>query len=283
MNEKIVWDYLIEHIGNPCGAAGLMGNLWAESGFKPTNVQNSYEKKLGMSDAEYTAAVDDGSYTDFATDRAGYGLAQWTNGTRKRNLLAYAQHAGKSIGDLGMQLDFLMHEMRSSYNTVLEVLRTAASVQEASDIVLTKYERPADQSDAAKKRRAGYGQKYYELYAADAQPVVYKLGERILRSGDTGDDVRELQEALNRLPCIASKLTVDGIYGSETVRAVYIMQTVYGIEVDGKYGPESHRTLMGALAALDKPTEKAWEDMTLEEKVEDLHRWQMEMMKEENV
>ena len=40
---------------------------------------------------------------------------------------------------------------------------------------------------------------------------------------------------------------------------------------------------MEALAAMDKPAEKTWEDMTLEEKVEDLHRWQMEMTKEENV
>jgi len=35
------------------GAAGLLGNLQAESGLNPRNLQNSYEKKLGMSDEEY--------------------------------------------------------------------------------------------------------------------------------------------------------------------------------------------------------------------------------------
>jgi hypothetical protein len=35
-----------------------MGNLYAESGLKPTNLQNTYEKSLKYSDAEYTAAVD---------------------------------------------------------------------------------------------------------------------------------------------------------------------------------------------------------------------------------
>lgn len=275
MNEKIVWDYLIQRIGNAYGVAGLMGNLWAESGFKPTNLQGTYEKKLGMTDAEYTAAVDDGTYPDFVTDRAGYGLAQWTNGTRKRNLYDFAKNAGKSIGDLGMQLDYLMQELATDYRTVKETLRTAASVQVASDIVLTKYERPADQSDAAKKRRAGYGQKYYDLYADSAPPASYALGERILRKDEIGDDVRELQAALNRLPIMVTPLAVDGVYGAETVRAVYTMQQIYGIEVDGRYGPESHRTLMTALAALDKPAEKRWEDMTLEEKVEDLHRWRM--------
>lgn len=271
MSEKIVWDYLIEHIGNPYGVAGLMGNLWAESGFKPTNLQNSYEKKLGMTDAEYTAAVDDGSYTGFATDRAGYGLAQWTNSARKSNLHDFAKDEGKSIGDLRMQLDFLMHEMQG-YKTVLDTLRTATSVQEASDIVLTKYERPADQSDAAKKRRAGYGQKYFDLYATGEPVAVYKLGDRILRSGDTGDDVRELQKALNRLPNTVQKLEEDGVYGSETMRGVYTLQTVYEIEVDGKYGPVSHKTLTEALKKLEQtPVQK----LTIEEKVEQLWEWMM--------
>lgn len=31
-----------------CGAAGLMGNIYAESGLVPTNLQNSFEKKLDI-------------------------------------------------------------------------------------------------------------------------------------------------------------------------------------------------------------------------------------------
>ena len=40
------------------GVAGLMGNLYAESGLNPQNLQNTYEKRLGFTDASYTAAVD---------------------------------------------------------------------------------------------------------------------------------------------------------------------------------------------------------------------------------
>ena len=81
---------------------------------------------------------------------------------------------------------------------------------------------------------------------------VYKLGDRTLLKGSKGDDVKELQEALNKLPCIASKLTVDGDFGTNTARAVYTFQTIYEIKVDSKYGPESHKTLMAALEALEK-------------------------------
>lgn len=169
MNEKKIWDYLLAKIGNPFGVAGLMGNLYAESSLQPDNLQNTYEKKLGMSDASYTAAVDSGGYTNFAKDSAGYGLAQWTYWSRKQNLLDFAKEKGASIGDLDMQLDFLMKEL-TDYSSVLKTLRTASSVREASDIVLTKYERPADQSEAAQARRASYGQKYYDKYATATAP-----------------------------------------------------------------------------------------------------------------
>lgn len=56
---------------------------YAESGLMPNNLQNTYNNKLGKTDAEYTAAVDNGSYGNFVKDSAGYGLAQWTYWSEK--------------------------------------------------------------------------------------------------------------------------------------------------------------------------------------------------------
>ena len=138
-----------------------MGNIQAESGLNPKNLQNSYEKKLGMNDDEYTAAVDSGAYKNFATDLAGYGLCQWSSG-RKKALLD--SRGNKSVGDLQVQLDFLWKELSTSYKNVLNVLKTAKSVKEASDIVLTKFERPKDQSESVKVKRASYGDDFYKKY-----------------------------------------------------------------------------------------------------------------------
>lgn len=160
-----IWNRLDDEGFNDCGKGGLMGNLDAESGLKPKNLQNSYEKKLGYTDDSYTAAVDNGNYGNFVKDSAGYGLAQWTYWSRKQDMLTFARAAGKSIGDLEMQLDFLCKELKESYPTVYNKLKTAASVREASDIVLTQFERPADQSEAVKLKRANMGQKYYNQYA----------------------------------------------------------------------------------------------------------------------
>ena len=48
------------------------------------------------------------------------------------------------------------------------MLKAATSVREASDVVLTKYEKPADQGESVQKKRASYGQKYYDKYAGTA-------------------------------------------------------------------------------------------------------------------
>jgi len=145
------------------GIFGLFGNLYAESGMKPGNLQNSGEKKLGLTDEAYTAAVDSGSYKNFAHDSAGYGLAQWTYWSRKEAMLAFHQAKGASIGDALTQAEFLHKELSEGYKPVLSILKTAASIREASDAVLLQFERPADQSEAVRKKRAGFGQEYEVL------------------------------------------------------------------------------------------------------------------------
>ena len=167
MNEKRIWDFLLEKIGNPCGVAGLMGNLYAESGLNPRNLQNTYERKLGMTDEQYTKAVDKGKYKagSFIHDSAGYGLAQWTYHTRKEKLLNFAKKRKASIGDLDMQLEYLWQELQG-YKGVLKALCEAKSVRKASDAVLTQYERPRNQGDSVKKKRASFGQRYYDQFAS---------------------------------------------------------------------------------------------------------------------
>ena len=165
--EKVIWDTLMGFIGNAYGVAGLMGNLYAESALNPRNLQNNGNKMLSMTDDEFTAAMDVGAYNNFVHDGYGYGLAQWTYHSRKAALLAYVRERGKSIGDLAAQLGFLRQEL-GGYRTVFSVLKSANSVREASDIVLMQYERPANQSESVQKKRAGYGQKYYNKYVGVA-------------------------------------------------------------------------------------------------------------------
>ena len=175
MTEADIYAYFKAQGMTDCGVAGLMANLYAESGLRSNNLQNSFEKKLGMDDETYTAAVDSGAYGNFVKDSAGYGLAQWTFWSRKQALLSFAQGKGASIGDPRMQCEFLMKELTESYKSVLAVLKSAESVRQASDAVLLGYERPADQSTAVQEKRAAYGETYLERYAGKAAKVPYKV------------------------------------------------------------------------------------------------------------
>lgn len=162
--EQKIWSFLMQEISNPYGVAGLMGNIKAESNFNPCNLQNSYEKRLGYTDESYTKAVDNGTYSrnSFCHDSAGYGLCQWTYWSRKQNLYDTLKKSGASIGDLFSQLSFMLDELRSY--RLLDSLKSAKSVKEASDLILTRYEKPADQSESAKRRRAEMGQTIYNNY-----------------------------------------------------------------------------------------------------------------------
>jgi hypothetical protein len=108
-NSKAIWDYLVNEAGlTPAGAAGLMGNLDAESGLNPQNLENRFEKllyytvtietdetdetipgeagetnpdetaeveKIYYTDETYTEAVDNGTYRYGDYDNAGESFA----------------------------------------------------------------------------------------------------------------------------------------------------------------------------------------------------------------
>ena len=188
-NEERIWKFLKEVGLNDYAAAGVMGNLYAESGLSPTNLENYYESKLGMTDEEYTVAVDNGAYANFVHDSAGYGLAQWTYWSRKQGLLEMAQGKGVSIGDLDMQLEYLWQEMLG-YHGMMVKLKAATSVQEASNAVLLDFERPADQSEAVQFARARMGQDFYDEYALTSRLGETEKEDEEMRY-NTVDDVPE--------------------------------------------------------------------------------------------
>lgn len=79
----------------------------------------------------------------------------------------------------------------------------------------------------------------------DSEMKEIKLGDRLLRRGNIGKDVKELQKLLNEL--LNLKLDEDGEFGNNTEQAVEKFQARYGLSVDGQYGPQSHAKLMSLI------------------------------------
>lgn len=175
--EEKVWFALIDAGYSAYSAAGVMGNLAQESGFKSNNMQDSYQKGLGMNDETYTAAVDNGTYDNFVNDSVGYGLAQWTDSSRKAKFYAYIQSKGVSISDLKSQIEFLLAEMDvtessdfATFNFLnkkghnYETWFNATSATDAAISFCYSFERAGKSALATRTRLAEeYYQKYKDL------------------------------------------------------------------------------------------------------------------------
>ena len=99
----------------------------------------------------------------------------------------------------------------------------------------------------------GYGEKILGILAKIlAVGVRKKLGDRTLRKGDEGEDVRELQELL---VVLGFKLEADGKFGPVTEAAVKALQLECRLTVDGIYGAKTHEALFDALEEPVDPEE----------------------------
>lgn len=97
--------------------------------------------------------------------------------------------------------------------------------------------------------RWGWMTKYFNYDGAGSVPVpeVPELGHRTLAMGDTGDDVKVLQESLIALGYSCGKWGADGEFGKATRNAVLAFQKDAGLDANGVVGPETVATLNARL------------------------------------
>lgn len=141
--EEKIWNYLVGELKlSDKQAAGVMGNMQQESGFDPTIVNS---------------------------DSGAYGIAQWYAG-RKTALENFAQEKGKSMSNLGVQLEYLKKELEGSYKTsVYEPLKNASTVAEATRIWLEKFEvpcMPGPACDGEMNTRLPMSQGFFDKYSS---------------------------------------------------------------------------------------------------------------------
>lgn len=84
-----------------------------------------------------------------------------------------------------------------------------------------------------------YGNKSLEWFLQDVHST---LGERLLKNGKKGADVKELQQLLNKL--LNRQLIEDGEYGPATKKVVEEFQITHNLDNDGIYGSITHQTLL---------------------------------------
>jgi len=85
-------------------------------------------------------------------------------------------------------------------------------------------------------------------------PQIPPYPGNVLRVGATGNDVRLVQQAINRLvpsfPGRLWRITEDGIFSNATRDAVFAVQSIFGLNVDGSVGPMTWDRLMREAAGV---------------------------------
>lgn len=132
--EEVVWDYLKAAGYSDIQVAGIIGNLYQESGLNPARVESNGE---------------------------GIGLVQWSFG-RKQSLINYASSKGKDWSDLESQLEFLVSELDSKqfYQPYKDSFMNPYSVNEATEAFCFGFERP----NKAKANLSFRQEKAWEAY-----------------------------------------------------------------------------------------------------------------------
>ena len=140
--------------------AAIVGNLWKESALRPENVSDYFNRTSNISDDQYTQMVNDGTYSNFVNDQEGYGLAMWTHSDFKGPMLDMAKKHGKSIGDLGFQLDYLWDTLNGRWKkSVLDPITASDSLEDGAVTFMQNYEKPEGMYTDQKKNERIQGAK----------------------------------------------------------------------------------------------------------------------------
>ena len=79
----------------------------------------------------------------------------------------------------------------------------------------------------------------------NAPTVYYSLRLPLLEKGAEGESVKALQHLLICNEHYLGRNGADGIFGSDTDKAVRAYQSANGLEVDGEVGPKTWAKLLG--------------------------------------
>ena len=109
---------------------------------------------------------------------------QWTYPTRKAGLYDLAKEQCLSVGDAFIQVEWLVRELwQPEFKQVMETLQNSVSIRDCSDVLVKKFLRPADQSEAVCAYRAKLSREFYQEFAdgeaedPDGQPDTVEVNE----------------------------------------------------------------------------------------------------------
>ena len=212
-NQEMAFGFLVSKGLTPQQAAGVVGNMVAESGVLPMRLQGKPAEELVSS-----VKVE-------SMGNIGWGIVQWTPGSK---MIKPSISAGKSydeIDTLAYQLQFLWEQLEGTGTgaTIGEKaagdhLKLQTTIDGSARSFMLKYERPADQSEAHQRARVKLANDVFGRYG-DSQYAGISSGGC---SGEGAGDIvsiakAELAKNIKEQPigCDAGNPSIKGSCGKE--------------------------------------------------------------------
>lgn len=238
-----VYNWGIDHGYTPQAICGILGNMKQESDVNPTCLQ---------SPTPYAAGIVQWERYDKCTGRFAY-------------MKKYAESKGKTWKDLQCQLEFMDMELSGNdveyggdgyANTLLKKyagsyakFKALTDVEEAVRIFHDAFERSSIPNWSVRYNAANT---FYEKFKnGTSSSYEISSSDRILRLGDSGEDVKKMQQLLINRGYDLGPDGADGEFGQNSYNALIEFQNYHNLEADGEYGPMSK-------AILEQPFNRNW-------------------------
>ena len=236
------------------GCAGAIVNFEQESAINPINVEDRYHTSAAKTDEAYTRLVDTDPSYDFANDNGlhfGYGLAQWTDPSRKVKMRKFHTSRNVSIGDFKTQVEFFIYECRSDYPGTWSLLCSSKSAYDCAYNFCKIYENPAN-AEAQATYRAGQAQAWYDWLKEnqgeavpdpepekddEGIPIPTTWPPRTIDKNCAGWPETWLLQAI--LKCRGYNVLVNGQWPESLTEALKTAQQAMGLTADGCAGPKT--------------------------------------------
>ena len=208
--EEALWFSFIAAGYSEESTAGVMGNIFQESGFN-TSAADWTRPDWSV---QYLAAVDSGTISrdEFIHDGQGFGIAGFTYHKCKAVVYDLAKDRGKSVTDVEIQVEALLQMVDPTSSVFMmdtgkhgyshSDWLTATSPEEAALAFLWTYEKPND-SDARAEVRTSKAREYYNQFHGRTPPTSIASDDRIGQITLSGENATKMAEMLTEALRIA--------------------------------------------------------------------------------
>ena len=131
---------------------------------------------------------------------SGRGLVQWQQGgkydTGDTNLISFAESKKKPWNDMNTQIDFILYELKNNpeYRQIRNIINTSKTVQQATEVFLTGYQKSASNVDDRYNVAEQLEQVIRKIKPEEEAPVKSKPAQKLYGIGESGKTESDNQE-----------------------------------------------------------------------------------------